>query len=631
MVEKINTILDKPTNNTTTDTVPLNYEITYSLDNSTLNVALNSLTNEECFNIELNFKLPNFLEIDEVIYRLCSFKEEQFLMVEIQEIELTTSKSSSNIYNLFKFLINYDEEFKEKLRNELDFFIQKQNQNYYDNLSTNLITGLVEKDANSGDEKIISYWTKLFNNRHLNTNEEIESQMSDVCKDADSKMAKVYHSLIHSSQMLKVLQRERNYAIDLNKLIYERDTTLRYIMDEAQLDAESVKWSAKINNLKLKQQRNFKKFLQKLYDQIDSNGAGIIQDDDDVYELNDELDTLEPFKEKFTSVPSSKTVTDLYEKSNKLEESYTIQLGAQLKTTHNLRLIRCDIFDFCKDRFNINELEIATKNNKNKNEDIESSQLEPQAIQTAMSLYSDKLCALILLVENSFNDENDSDSLDDKEIVKNEISRKNAENWHYLQELCEKNGCEFHFPTIEEQKKLAFRYASLSKENTSQTQLSNINIGDFFITRHSNLSQVHAIFHLAANEKKAFQNSSVPTSPSTPNKTLKQSDLSSRHPVILGLRNILKACSTNNINTLTLPLLLTHQMNEEMTISWVMKRAELVLKCLKGFMIEFVQWGAQDSMTIQFVVPQGLLDETFHSLSNLIPSIFRESRTVNLF
>ena len=27
----------------------------------------------------------------------------------------------------------------------------------------------------------------------------------------------------------------------------------------------------------------------------------------------------------------------------KIEESYTIQLGAQLKTAHNLRLIRCDI------------------------------------------------------------------------------------------------------------------------------------------------------------------------------------------------------------------------------------------------------------------------------------------------
>jgi hypothetical protein len=45
-------------------------------------------------------------------------------------------------------------------------------------------------------------------------------------------------------------------------------------------------------------------------------------------------------------------------------------------------------------------------------------------------------------------------------------------------------------------------------------------------------------------------------------------------------------------------------MSEEMTISWVMKRAELVLKCIKGFMIEFVNWGAQESRTLQFVVPQ---------------------------
>jgi hypothetical protein len=67
-----------------------------------------------------------------------------------------------------------------------------------------------------------------------------------------------------------------------------------------------------------------------------------------------------------------------------------------------------------------------------------------------------------------------------------------------------------------------------------------------------------------------------------------------------------------------------------MTINWVMKRAELVLKCIKGFMIEFFQWGAQESRTLQFVVPEGLMDETFMALSNLITSIFRESRAVNL-
>ena len=38
-----------------------------------------------------------------------------------------------------------------------------------------------------------------------------------------------------------------------------------------------------------------------------------------------------------------------------------------------------------------------------------------------------------------------------------------------------------------------------------------------------------------------------------------------------------------------------------------MKRAELVLKCVKGFMIEFVQWGPQESRNIQFVVPSVLI------------------------
>jgi hypothetical protein len=88
----------------------------------------------------------------------------------------------------------------------------------------------------------------------------------------------------------------------------------------------------------------------------------------------------------------------MFSKSTRLEESYTIQLGAQLKSTHNLRLIRCDIFDFCKERF-------STSPNKSADNDFS---LEPQAISTAMSLYSDKLCALILLVENSFSPDNET-------------------------------------------------------------------------------------------------------------------------------------------------------------------------------------------------------------------------------
>ena len=252
-------------------------------------------------------------------------------------------------------------------------------------------------------------------NGHLSTNEpappDLNSSSSSLIsldlnssRPGEINMAKIYHSLIHSHHVLNVLKRERDYAIDLNKLIQEKDSSLRFVMDETQLDCETSKWTDKIASLKATQQRNFKKFLRKLYEKKDHTDVNLSEGEDEVeYELNNQFESLDVnIKEKFTSLPSSKSVNNLFVKSTKLEESYTIQLGAQLKSTHNLRLIRCDIFDFCKDRFTISNLEISSRAVGKRNEEIEAAQIEPQAIQTAMSLYSDKLCALVLLVENSF-------------------------------------------------------------------------------------------------------------------------------------------------------------------------------------------------------------------------------------
>jgi hypothetical protein len=40
------------------------------------------------------------------------------------------------------------------------------------------------------------------------------------------------------------------------------------------------------------------------------------------------------------------------------------------------------------------------------------------------------------------------------------------------------------------------------------------------------------------------------------------SEITSRHAALFGLRNILKECCKHDITTLTLPLLLTHDMTE---------------------------------------------------------------------
>ena len=43
---------------------------------------------------------------------------------------------------------------------------------------------------------------------------------------------------------------------------------------------------------------------------------------------------------------------------------------------------------------------------------------------------------------------------------------------------------------------------------------------------------------------------------------------------------------------------------QEMTIPWCVKRAELVFKCLKGFMMEMASWGGSLITTLQFLVPE---------------------------
>lgn len=71
-----------------------------------------------------------------------------------------------------------------------------------------------------------------------------------------------------------------------------------------------------------------------------------------------------------------------------------------------------------------------------------------------------------------------------------------------------------------------------------------ISTGEFYTTRHSNLSEVHVVFHLCVDDN------------------VRSSNITARDPAIMGLRNILKVCCTHDITTITIPLLLVHDMSE---------------------------------------------------------------------
>ncbi|XP_060698869.1 protein C12orf4 homolog isoform X6 [Hemiscyllium ocellatum] len=279
-----------------------------------------------------------------------------------------------------------------------------------------------------------------------------------------------------------------------------------------------------------------------------------------------------------------------------LEESFTIHLGAQLKTMHNLRLMRADVLDFCKHKRN------------------QQSGVKLQRLQTALSLYSTSLSGVVLLVDNRINSYSG---------IKRDFAT-----------VCQE--CtDFHFPRVEQQLEIVqqvvlYASAQRNKKTKERAELpngnggsedkskigernpSNILPGEFYTTRHSNLSEVHVVFHLCVDDN------------------VRSSNITARDPAIMGLRNILKVCCTHDITTITIPLLLVHDMSEEMTIPWCLKRAELVFKCIKGFMMEMASWDGGTSRTVQFLVPQSISDEMFYQLSNMLPQIFRVSSTLTL-
>ncbi|XP_045318866.1 protein C12orf4 homolog isoform X2 [Leopardus geoffroyi] len=420
----------------------------------------------------------------------------------------------------------------------------------------------------------------------------------------DEDFADVYHDLIHSPASETLLNLEHNYFVSISELIGERDVELKKLRERQGIEMEKVmqelgksltdqdvnslaaqhfesqqdlenKWSNELKQSTAIQKQEYQEWVIKLHQDLKNPNNSSLSEEIKVQPSQ--------FRE---SVEANGRI---YEEQRKLEESFTIHLGAQLKTMHNLRLQRADMLDFCKHKRN------------------HRSGVKLHRLQTALSLYSTSLCGLVLLVDNRINSYSG---------IKRDFAT-----------VCQE--CtDFHFPRIEEQLEVVQQvvlYARTQRRNSgnrnggsddkaknSDRNYLNILPGEFYITRHSNLSEIHVAFHLCVDDN------------------VKSGNITARDPAIMGLRNILKVCCTHDITTISIPLLLVHDMSEEMTIPWCLRRAELVFKCVKGFMMEMASWDGGISRTVQFLVPQSISEEMFYQLSNMLPQIFRVSSTLTL-
>lgn len=487
------------------------------------------------------------------------------------------------------------------LKNALSSFIERETIQDYDREAELALQRLSTGETDT--DQLTNAWARAYSETTLEYARPEEPSW-------DEDFADVYHELIHSPASDTLLNLEHNYFLSVSELISERDMELKKLqerqaveMDKAMqelgktvtdqdvnilasqhFDAQQVlenKWASELKQVTGIQKQEYQEWVIKLHQDLQNPNNS---------EINEEI------KVQPSQLTEEQDAGDRrFEEQRQLEESFTIHLGAQLKTMHNLRLVRADVLDLCKHRGR------------------GSGALKLRRLQTALSLYSTSLCGLVLLVDNRVNSYSG---------IKRDFATVSKE--------C----TDFHFLRLEEQLEVVQQVvlyaraqrsvkqreqpevpkngASDDKAKNLERNPSNILPGEFYITRHSNLSEVHIVFHLCVDDN------------------VRSGNITARDPAIMGLRNILKVCCTHDITTITIPLLLVHDMSEEMTIPWCLKRAELVFKCVKGFMMEMASWDGGVSRTVQFLVPQSISEEMFYQLSNMLPQIFRVSSTLTL-
>lgn len=287
--------------------------------------------------------------------------------------------------------------------------------------------------------------------------------------DADI-FAQSFHRLAHSAHLVEILLQEQEYAKSIVEMTRMRDREISQLITEQQdemeakvdqLDAGTT--SEEINAL-LGQHYSRQNLVQK---QWESELEARIGHQKSEYR-NWICSLLQSLYQSDAATPVRNCAEMFTPHQPAMEESFTIFLGSQLKHLHNIRMIASSIYDFCS------VLHLG--------DSISGPNI-------SLNLYSSSLTAVVVLTPSGSVKVND-------DIIRNASM-----------------STEFHFEQI------------AAQVDDVQTQLNSIDgrkngklkAGDFFMTRHSNLSQTHIIFHLISDE--------ASNSPE---------EINSRHPVILG-------------------------------------------------------------------------------------------------
>lgn len=440
------------------------------------------------------------------------------------------------------------------LETELQVFVDAEQQNFLDDRAETLLNQAAKEELDL--EAIVRNTERLYKDELLQFADRLGPSDEDI-------FAQSFHRLVHSSSLEEILKRERTYAkvvSDMTDMMDSEVETLNHSQQQEmdsqinQLDITTT--SEDINNL-LAQQYTTQNYVRKRYE---SELEAMMGHQKNEYRNWITSQVSQMFQVSPVATPLGNRSSMFVSQQPSMEESFTIHLGSQLKHMHNIRILSANVTALCSPLHAEESL---------------------NGLNMALGLYSSSLCGVVVLTpsiqaqanKNIIKNANKSTEFHFEQI---DVQLENIEKQILNLSTGDSNICSGSTSSSSSSSAEGNSEGSATPSPTKKTK-PRLKTGDFFITKHSNLSQSHVIFHLISDEPI--------NSPS---------EINSRHPVILGLRNILKTASRHDITTLTIPALLRHEMSEDMTVQWCIRRAELVFKCAKGFMIESASWGGAE-------------------------------------
>ncbi|XP_063629595.1 protein C12orf4 homolog [Cydia splendana] len=486
---------------------------------------------------------------------------------------------------------------EDELNEKLAQFIAEESKKFHDERDARLLAALRGGEGGGslegGAEGAVKRWEKRFKEHVREYAEQKDTSDEEV-------FAAMYHKLVHSPALETVLRAEAGYAADVRAAATARDADVKQLtqrqteeMEEALRNLNVTTTEEQINALAARQFEEQALAAARWGSQLDALAHA--QRAQHRAQLAHALEQqapppsspLSPLLAPAHGGGGSKAAADM-------EESFTIHLGSQLKQTHNIRIVAMDV----EDLFDTSG----------------DSSWDGPRLHTALALYSGELAGAVVLCQAR------ASATPAPPAALLEAARAAPDH---------------HFPPLDEQlRTVAERSAEpIEKRNAARHERSVASAangapvvaggaprarrgpatGDVFVTRHSNLPNAHVVFHLVINDD-----------------ARESGEMTSRHPAILGLRSVLQGASNNDVTGLALPLLLRHELTEEMTAAWIVRRAELVLKCVKGFMLEAAGGGGAQLGTLTLCVPSSLAPPVFAALRALLPAVFRISTPLKI-